>query len=88
MCRPDKWKSLNNIVGLDYLATDPAHMRRGAGALLMEWGVGKADELNLGVSVSLRLSEVLCYRSLTRDLGRHRGLLFGGTAISKIWLCC
>lgn len=29
---------------LDTLATHPAHHRRGAAKMLLEWGVGKADE--------------------------------------------
>jgi len=32
---------------LDILATHPAHMRRGAGAMLVRWGTSEADSLHL-----------------------------------------
>lgn len=35
---------------LDVLAVDPAHQGKGVGALLVKWGMDKADELDLAVS--------------------------------------
>ena len=33
--------------GLDILLTDPRHQRRGAGGMLLKWGVDLADQLNI-----------------------------------------
>jgi GNAT superfamily N-acetyltransferase len=36
-----------NMTGLDLLLTDPKHQGRGAGSLLIKWGVRLADELKI-----------------------------------------
>ena len=35
---------------LDILAVDPAYQRRGAGSMLVQWGLDLADELGFEVS--------------------------------------
>ena len=39
----------NTITALDLLVVDPMHQRRGAGTMLVKWGVDIAD--NMGVKV-------------------------------------
>ena len=38
---------VNSYIVLHMLITDPAHHRRGAGALLVKWGIEQADAHNL-----------------------------------------
>lgn len=40
-----------NLVSLDILAIDPAHQRQGAGGKLVEWGLTKADEMDVDAVV-------------------------------------
>ena len=37
-------------LALDILAVDPRHHFRGAGRMLVEWGMKKADEMDVQVS--------------------------------------
>ena len=40
-------KKTNELIVLHLLVTDPKHHRRGAGAMLIAWGLGKADSARL-----------------------------------------
>lgn len=44
---------------LDILSVDPKHHYRGAGRMLVDWGVKVADELDVEVSVALSICQPL-----------------------------
>lgn len=47
-CRNDAIKRTGgNLVLLDLLCIDPAYQRKGVGHALVQWGVGKADEMGV-----------------------------------------
>jgi hypothetical protein len=50
---------LTEIEALDLMCVDPAHQYRGAGTLLMEWGINVADKL--GVEVCETLKRIISY---------------------------
>ena len=57
-------------VGLNLLSVNPAHQRKGAGSLLMEWGCGQADTggqdmFLLASPAGIRLYEKFGFRALS-----------------------
>ena len=64
--------SLQGILDLQILVTDPKYQRQGAGSMLVKWGCDKADELGIigtltaskaGLKTYLKHDfEIVCFR--------------------------
>jgi GNAT superfamily N-acetyltransferase len=64
------WRSRRETMGgqphviLESLICDPAHHRRGAGRLLVQWGLDKADELGVPAYLEGSIAGVKLYKSV------------------------
>ena len=61
-----------SAIALDILSVDPKHHYRGAGRMLVDWGIKKADELDFEVSISKAFAHMDsfpgCHHGLFVDL--------------------
>lgn len=79
-----KWMGTKPFYFLHLLVTHPDHQRRGAGALLLKWGIEKSDRAQLpafleGTQEGLPLYEKLGFRAVekrTFDLSKYGGTGF------------
>lgn len=51
------------ILGLTFTATDPSEERRGAGSMLIQWGVERSKKENIPIVLESTLSAIPLYES-------------------------